>query len=285
MTFQSKQEIELIVSYTMYGYMGLVLTQKGEPVWGDVYKHHYMRFLEGAAGEGHMYVTETGKSWAGKIEKATFRINPFDFEKYLAERGVFEGIRSGTDKGMRSKKDKLLEFLKNAPMTRNWSPEYKKWKLIKDKRNRDLHLELVYEPFEPKGKEDDLKLFYIFPTIPVNAELFDRLLEWVKEYMEKEFAQREKMLQFWADAEKKKTHPGEQIRKATAYWQKIEPYSPAVERNLADAILEFYGIRRNNPEIQDFLERQYWYPAEPRTIDPGLKERLMKAGAPDSKKN
>ena len=51
--------------------------------------------------------------------------------------------------------------------------------------------------------------------------------------------------------------------------------SPGAERNLADAVLEFHGIRRNNPEIKDFLENQCWYPAEPRPIDPGLKKRLL----------
>ena len=97
--------------------------------------------------------------------------------------------------------------------------------------------------------------------------------------MEKEYARREEMLKFWADAEKRKTHPASQIKDAAAYWQRVGPYTPAVERNLADAVLEFYGIRRNNPEIRDFLERQCWYPAEPRPIDPALKKHLLKAAA------
>ena len=96
------------------------------------------------------------------------------------------------------------------------------------------------------------------------------------------YAQRDKMLKFWEDAEKNKTRPPEQIKGAREHWTNQQPYSPAVERLLADAVLEFYGIRRNNPELKEFLERQCWYPAAPRPIDPELKERLLKAGAADA---
>jgi len=83
-------------------------------------------------------------------------------------------------------------------------------------------------------------------------------------------------------AAKKKSHPAEQIKGATALWRNVEPYSPAAERLLADAVLEFYGIRRNNPELKEFLERQCWYPAPERPIDPELKERLLKAGTTEA---
>ena len=275
MTFRPKQEIELIVCYTMEGYMGLADTRKvGAPrPWDrDCYRHSYLEHLEMAAGEGQQYITETGKSWAGKIEKATFRITPFDFEKYLRQRGVFEEERK-THPDPHTQL--MIDMLAAAPMVRNWSPEYGRWKLVKDKRGRDLHLELVFAPFEPKSKADDLQFHYIFPAIPTTAELFDRLLAFVKKNMEREYAKRDEMLKFWTDPQRAKDRPADQIKAATEHWQKIEPYSPAVERNLADAVLEFYGIRRNNPEIKDFLEIQCWYPAEPRPIDPKLKERLL----------
>ena len=275
MTFQPKQEIELFVCYTMPGYLGAATTQKGDRSWENIFKlkHLYLENLEFAAGQGQMYVTETGKSWAGKIEKAVFRIIPFDFEEYLAKRGAFENKRE--EKNPRKEK---IDLLKTAPMVRKWVPEYKQWKLVKDKQNRNLYLELVYTPFEPKSKADNLQFFYVFPCIPVTKEQFDRLLASIKKDMEKQYAKREGMQKFWADAKKRKNYPAGQIKEAAAFWQRVEPYTPAVERNLADAVLEFYGIRRNNPEIRDFLERQCWYPAEPRSIDPALKEHLMKAG-------
>ena len=277
MTFQPKQEIELFVCYTMPGYLGLATTQKGDRPWENIFKlkHRYLENLEFAAGQGQMYVTETGKSWAGKIEKAVFRIVPFAFEEYLTKRGAFEN--PGEENNPRE--DIKIDLLKTAPMIRKWIPEYQQWKLVKDKQNRNLYLELVYTPFEPKSKADNLQFFYVFPCIPVTMEQFDSLLAFIKKSMEKEYARREEMLKFWADAEKRKTHPASQIKDAAAYWQRVGPYTPAVERNLADAVLEFYGIRRNNPEIRDFLERQCWYPAEPRPIDPALKKHLLKAAA------
>ena len=276
MTFRPKQEIELVVCYTMEGYMGLAGTRKvgtSAPPWKIPYRHTYLKHLEMAAGEGHQYITHTGKSWAGKIEKATFRITPFDFEKYLRQRGAFEEQRK---KNTKPQTQLLIDLLAAAPMVRNWSLEDDRWKLVKDKRGRDLHLELVFAPFEPKSKADDLQIHYIFPAIPATAELFDRLLAFVKKNMEREYAKRDEMLKFWTDPQRAKDRPADQIKEATEHWQKLEPYSPAVERNLADAVLEFYGIRRNNPEIKDFLEIQCWYPAEPRPIDPKLKERLLR---------
>ncbi len=92
MVFQPKQEVELFVCYTMPGYLGLATTQKGDQSWENILKlkHRDLENLEFAAGQGQMYVTETGKSWAGKIEKAMFRIVSFDFEEYLTKRGAFE---------------------------------------------------------------------------------------------------------------------------------------------------------------------------------------------------
>ena len=274
MTFRPKEEIELFVCDTMYGYQGQADTQKGESRWDLLAraeeKHPFLRCLQGAAGEGHMYVTETGKSWAGKIEKATFRIVPFFFEKYLTKRRAFEDEDGA--------KDPRIEMLMSAPMVRGWSPEYDKWKLVKDKQGRDLYLELVYEPFEPKSKADNLAFFYLFPAMPTTAKHFDSLLAGTKKNMDRAYAERDKMLKFWEEAARKKSHPEEQIKGATALWRNVEPYSPAAERLLADAVLEFYGIRRNNPELKEFLERQCWYPAPSRPIDPELKERLLKAG-------
>lgn len=291
MTFRPKEEIELFVCYTMYGYLGLTHTQKGK-MWDldgvGREKHSFLRIFEHAACEGHSYVTETGKSWAGKIEKAVFRITPFHFEEYLAKRGAFEEnpkLRAAlkNDKaGGRSEKDRVPEILRLAPMLRKWSPAYDKWKLVKDNRGEDLYLELVYEPFEPKSKADNLDFLYLFPFMPTTAQHFDARLAHVKGEMDMTYAQRDKMLKFWEDAEKNKTRSPEQIEGAKEYWTNLEPYSPAVERLLADAVLEFYGIRRNNPELKEFLERQCWYPAASRPIDPELKERLLKAGAADA---
>ena len=57
-----------------------------------------------------------------------------------------------------------------------------------------------------------------------------------------------------------------------------------VERNLADAVLEFYGIPRNNPDIKEFLELQCWYPVKnPPKIDEAYREFLLKVSRGEDK--
>ena len=65
----------------------------------------------------------------------------------------------------------------------------------------------------------------------------------------------------------------------SAIWKNrnIPPYGAGVRKNIADVILEFHGIARNNPEIADFLADQLWYPVKtPRQIDGTYKQMLLK---------
>ena len=90
MSFEPKEEIELLVNYTMPGYMGLDMTIRNRD-WDNrkPYKCDYLDELTGGSGQAQFYVTETGSSWAGVIEKAVFRYYPYDFEEYLAKRGAW----------------------------------------------------------------------------------------------------------------------------------------------------------------------------------------------------
>ena len=63
------------------------------------------------------------------------------------------------------------------------------------------------------------------------------------------------------------------------YWKNrhIPAYGPAVRKNIADAVLEFYGIARNNPEIADYLSNQIWYPVKnPPQINESCRQFLLK---------
>jgi hypothetical protein len=52
--------------------------------------------MEEGMRESFEYVTETGRSWAGKVERATFRVEVRGFEEYLRSRGFFEVTPKGT---------------------------------------------------------------------------------------------------------------------------------------------------------------------------------------------
>ena len=91
MTFEPNEDIELLVNYTMEGYMGMATTIRNRD-WRNrkQYNCEYLQCLTTGIGQSQFYVTETGSSWAGEIEKAVFRYYPYEFEGYLAKRGAWE---------------------------------------------------------------------------------------------------------------------------------------------------------------------------------------------------
>ena len=82
--------------------------------------------------------------------------------------------------------------------------------------------------------------------------------------------------------EHKKKIRKEKPERYEKYWKnrKTDTYSPSVWKNIADVVLEFHGIPRNNPEIADFLADQHWYPVrQPRKIEETYKQVLLKISA------
>lgn len=281
MTFQPGEEVLLKVFYITGGYLGLGSTLR-DPTKTVHYRHEYLHSLDYGIGEMQQYITETGGSWAGEIEQARFRIAPFEFEEYLATRGAFEestGKRKERQTKRSSKKKNWMQmaFESNvpAPLVINWQPERSKWREVEVNRRR--YLELTYAPFRPQGKADNLVFQYVFPAVPVTVQQFEMLLGCVREEWARK---RQRALERNAAAREK----SRQENPEAAVPDNGEPFSVPPdftvqdEKNLADAVLEFYGIRRTNPEIQDFLDAQIWYPAETRPIDPALRERLEQAG-------
>ncbi len=229
MTFAPKEEKILKVSYTMNGYNGLGSTRQRPIDWSLSYKSDYLKNLELATAEMFGYVTATGNSWAGKIEKAVFKIVDLDlFEEYLDKRGALEKS-SKSHEG-----NEFTTMLRYGQRLRSLTPEG--WQLSTEKRKQFLTLE--YAPFKP-GME--IMLMYQFTTMPRSIEGLDYLLANLGKF----------------DGNSIKIQPG-------------------AEKNLADVILEFYGIARNNPDIADFLKLQTWYPVKnPPALDDALKTKLL----------
>ncbi len=251
MTFAPKEEIELRVIYRMGGFMALGGIQRDRKASRN-YQCPYLRGLETVIGQGHRYVTETGGCWAGQIEKATFRIHYADFEEYLNKRGMFDQTDEDIKKAEADKAKLIAEGrfsralrckTKTAPPVRIWEPAFDEWKEIRNSRGRAYCREKVYAPFDTK-KTKYLDFCYAFCLgMPVTAEDFDLLL---------------KILEKQNERNENKAELSE------------------IERNTADAVLEFYGVRTGNEKIRDFLKNQMWYPVKnPPAIDPALKARLQ----------
>lgn len=270
MTFDPKQEIELFVNYTMEGYLGLAGTRRNQD-WNKYkpYKCKYLEHLTFGLGQAQFYVTETGSSWAGVIEKAVFRYYPYEFEEYLAKRGAWEESRKERDERLAAikKKPGNFEYLfsPEMPMLRTWNPVFEQWQPQQGEYKNDRYLELVFQPYKPQ-KKDNIRIGYTFPMIPINAEQFERYCTAVKNKLKN-------------DAELKARYQKDNDALYKEYWQHrmIPAYGPAVRKNIADVILEFHGIARNNPEIADFLADQVWYPVKtPRPMDETYKQLLLK---------
>ena len=270
MTFLPKQEIELFVNYTMEGYMGLDGTMRNQD-WNKrkPYKCEYLAYLTFGLGQAQFYVTETGSSWAGVIEKAVFRYYPYEFEEYLAKRGAWEESSVKRKRRLENIKKKpgnfKYLFSPEMPMVRVWNPTFEQWQPKQGKYENDRYLELVFQPYKPE-KKDNISIRYIFPMIPLNAEQFERYCTAVK-------------IKLKNDAELKARYQKDNDAHYKEYWQHriIPDYGPAVQKNIADVILEFHGIARNNPEIADFLADQVWYPVKtPRPMDETYKQMLLK---------
>ncbi len=91
MTFASEETRVLRVGYIIpVSYTGAVtLKDKKDLILRPEKPWHAM--LEGCILEYFNYITETGRSWAGPIEKATFRVEIGPFEWFLDRRSLDEG--------------------------------------------------------------------------------------------------------------------------------------------------------------------------------------------------
>ena len=268
MTFDPGEEVELLVNYTMPGYLGLAMTIRN-PDCDKRYRCDYLYDMACGIGQAQFYVTETGSSWAGVIEKAVFRYYPYDFEEYLAKRGAYEESRKDRKKHLEMRKRKPADiwqiFSPDMPMLRTWNPSFEQWQPKQGKYKNDRYLELVFQPYKPQ-KKDNIRIGYTFPMIPINAEQFELLCTVIKANLEKQAVFKERL---------KKNHPDRYEK----YWKNrlVPSYGPAVRKNIADVILEFHGIARNNPEIADFLADQVWYPVKtPPQIKDDYKQMLLK---------
>lgn len=241
MEFQPNETLELNVSYELSGYMGMGITQKIAQK-NAYHKISYLCELSNCLAQSFPYVTKTGESWAMEIESAVFIFNVGEFEKYLDEKFPFDMGNS------KKKKYKLFaELLKNGQRVRHVNPNC---------TEKDGVLTAKFSPFKP---QDDFFINYYFTMIPKNGQSLDMLLQLIEETYEESRAIRNS----YAERENKPLNE--------------KAFSDKDRKNIADIVLEFYGIKTDNPEISDFLEDQCWYPVEvaPK-IDEKLKKKLLK---------
>jgi hypothetical protein len=98
-------------------------------------------------------VTETGLTWSGKIEKATFRVYVKGFEEYLLNRPLMEGMTA----------EEISKTKEQFPV---WSPTI--FRLIEPhgwKKDEKGFIELEYENYVPS---QNLMFHYYILSMPQN---------------------------------------------------------------------------------------------------------------------
>ena len=253
MKFAAHEERTLVVSYTMEGYLGLYYTFAADMNdVDDLWKIDgglLVGLFESGIGEVHMYVTGTGSSWAGDIQKATFKYFPQDFEAYLAKRGAFEETEEERrqrqeEKGKRGKEARnsskgVRDLLKpECRLVRYWHPSPDKWTRKDDGAGR-FHYELTFTPFRP-SKDDSIILGYVAPPMPTEPDDVNILEDEVREFV--------------------KSYGG---------------HEKQYLRDVKDIVLEFYGIKTGNTRIAPFIDKQCWKGQElPGQPSMALRKRL-----------
>lgn len=158
-SFRPNEEKLLQVSYSMPISAGLDFD------FGTKYEKEWYYRLESTSIEFFGYVTETGKSWKGRIAEAKISIFARGFEDYLRHRG---GLERYDEIGGKVEEEPVWY---PAAIHRVVKPEG--W--YEDKEGFIRWKFQDYEPLEP------IKVEYHFFSIPQNAEDTQRLVKWITE--------------------------------------------------------------------------------------------------------
>ena len=158
MHFMPNETKELLVTYSMPISMTLASTAKN---WKESnYSKGWYQSLKNCMIELFGYVTETGKSWSGPIEKASFRVYVKGFEDYIFNRPFMEGMNKN-DREKSFEKDPVWEPLVfRIVEPDNWDESDKgvlKLTVINYKFEKNLMFYYYITSF-PKTKEDAERL-------------------------------------------------------------------------------------------------------------------------------
>ncbi len=158
--FKAGETKNVRVSYSMSISMTLASSRKDQSM--EPYAQEWLEVFETCLLEFFGYVTETGQSWSGPIDEATFRVYTKGFDDYLLDRPAMEGV---TD-------EERDEYLEEMPI---WRPvvcrimEPAGWKMTEKG-----YWELRFENYQA---EENLVFQYFILPIPQTVEDARRMLD------------------------------------------------------------------------------------------------------------
>ncbi|MDJ0523650.1 MAG: hypothetical protein QNJ90_16390 [Planctomycetota bacterium] len=160
MTFAPEQVRRLRVTYAMP--MSVTLASTAKKHEDSEYGKPWYRNLEGCMLQLFGYVTKTGKSWAGPIQRARFRVYVKGFEQYIRQRPLIEG---GSDEDRAMAKTRFPVWVPlplRITSSGDWRPDGSGF------------LEMTQENYEP---EENFRFAYYFLSFPRTVEAARRLMQ------------------------------------------------------------------------------------------------------------
>lgn len=146
MPFAPRQTIDLVVEYEMPFSMGLGSTARGHKQYAKAWYSQ----LAFSISTGISYVTETGKSWKGPIEKALFEVDLRSVERDMQTKGRNACPSSPKTEALKQ----VLQNLYRSVSPRDW------------KEDRGI-LRWEFANYSPS---DPIRIAYYPISIPKNAE-------------------------------------------------------------------------------------------------------------------
>jgi hypothetical protein len=166
MKFAPRETKTLRVHYHIPMSMGLVTTERDEKAQSSARTEAFSQeLLVIAELELAGYITSTGSSWAGNVERATFTAYTQPFEKYINRRGITEESKSDVTW------EDAARLESSFPVQHPWwFREIKPagWKAIKD------GVQWEYRNFKPK---EPITIAYYQTQLPRNPEEVDSFID------------------------------------------------------------------------------------------------------------
>ncbi len=241
MRFAPKETRTLTVQYRMPITMGLASTRKDEDAKYVFNAPLEQELLNLAMEEVVGYITSTGSSWAGNVEKATFTVITEPFERYLNVRGLGEqppaGLGREQDEGAR-------KFQESFPVAHPWWFRQIKpdgWKTVEN------GVQWSYADYKP---QDSLVIVYYMTALPqLPGEVGPFVDRFLKNLADSNSSmpdrQRLKKLLQAPDTEGQGNHAATK---------------PAIElRRLKQVLLATYGKEPEDAAVKEHVAGQIWY--------------------------
>lgn len=165
MRFDPKERKNLEVQYRIPMSMGLASSRKDPNTFSPAGSALSQELLDIAMLDQMGYITSTGSSWSGDVDKATFTVITDPFERYLYRRGITEEQTSEL------KGEELEQFKSSFPVAHPWwfrriKPDG--WKHVEG------GVQWSYQDFKPR---DPIEVSYFVTQIPSRAEEVDPFLD------------------------------------------------------------------------------------------------------------